>query len=127
MIRIWKGLAPFGRRVVVIGALAFLLALAGGVHSCRLATTAKTEAKLAGNQTGAALASGADAVEAVGEVGARAAASDALTKENADAIRSAPGAAVPVDPALDRVARERLCRRAAYRGRDECLQFPAAE
>ncbi len=125
MMRFWKTLAPFGRRVVMIGLALFCLAVIGGVQSCRMAQTAKTETRLSKGQTGAALESGADAVGTVGDVGARAAETDRLTQENADAIRSAPGADAPVDPALDRVARERLCRRAAYRGRPECVQQPA--
>jgi hypothetical protein len=125
MIVFWKSLAPFGRKVVAIGLLAFALAVIGGVTSCQMARNAKIEARLSKGQTGAALASGADAVDTVGDVSARAAASDALTKENADAIRSAPGAAVPVDPALHGAGLAGLCRRAAYRGRPECLQQPA--
>ncbi|MFO6447879.1 hypothetical protein ACLBKU_12100 [Erythrobacter sp. NE805] len=115
--------------------LAILLVLSavlgfGGVllwNAWQATATAKTEAKLGKNQTGAALASGADAVATVGEVGARADDHDTITKENADAFRSAPGAAAPVGAPLDAVARERLCRRAVYRVRPECLQFPAAD
>lgn len=127
MIRYLRSLAPLGRWVLGIGLALFLVAVIGGVRSCQSAQTAKVEARLGKNQTGAALASGADAVETIGDQQGREAAADQLTRENADAIRNAPGADAPVDPALDAVARERLCRRAAYRVRPECLQQPAAE
>lgn len=126
MITFWRSLAPFGRRVVLIGLAAFLIAVIGGVHSCRLAQTAKTEAKLSANQTGAALASGKDAVDTVGQTAARDAATDTITRENDRAIRNAPGAAAPVDPAAHAAGLASLCRRAAYRGKPECLQQPPA-
>lgn len=125
MIRFFASLAPLGRWVVGIGAALFLLALIGGVHSCRLARTAKTEVRLSNNQTGAAIASGADAVDTIGKSAAAEAAADTITRENDRAIREAPGAGAPVDPAVDAAGRASLCRRAAYRGRPECLQQPA--
>lgn len=130
MIAVWKylrSLAPLGRWVIGIGAALFVLAVIGGVRSCQSAQTAKTEARLGKNQTGAALASGADAVAAVGKVGAAEDAIDTITRENDRAIRNAPGADAPVHPGIDAVARERLCRRAVYRQRPECLQHPAAD
>jgi type II secretory pathway component PulM len=125
MILFWKSLAPLGRWVIGIGAALFLLAVLGGVTSCQMARTAKTEARLSKGQTGAALASGADAVEALGKSAAAEARIDTITEENERAIRQAPGAAVPVDPALHGAGLAGLCRRAAYRGRPECLQQPA--
>ena len=126
-MKLLRSLTPLGIRI--IAAVVFALLIAGFLilQSCQTARTAKTEAKLGANQTEAALASGADAVDAVGDVGARAAASDRMTKENSDAIRSAPGADQPVDPALDTIARQRLCQRAAYRGSEQCLQHAPAE
>jgi type II secretory pathway component PulM len=126
-MKLLRDLTPLGIRVLV-GAV-FVLLLAGFLilQSCHSARTASTEAKLNRNQTSAALASGADAVETLGDQAAREAAIDRTTKENADAIRSAPGADAPVTDELDAVARERLCRRAVYRVRPECLQFPAAD
>lgn len=120
-----RSLAPLGRWVVGIGAALFLLAVIGGVHSCRLARTAKTEAKLSTNQTAAAIASGADAVDTIGKSAARDAAADTITRENDRAIREAPGAGAPVDPAVDASGRRSVCRRAAYRGHPDCLQQPA--
>lgn len=125
MIRFFASLAPLGRWVLGIGAALFLLAVIGGVHSCRLARTAKTEAKLSTNQTGAAIASGADAIDTIGKSAAAEAAGDTITRENDRAIREAPGAGASVDPAVDAAGRSSLCRRAAYRGHPECLQQPA--
>lgn len=127
MIRFWRSLAPFGRWVVGIGLALLLVTVIGGVRSCQMAQTAKTEARLSKGQTGAALASGADAVETLGQTAAGEAATDSITEENQRAIRQAPGADAPVDPAVHDAGLRGLCRRAAYRGRPECLQFPAAD
>lgn len=127
LIMFWRSLAPLGRWVVGIGGALFLLAVLGGVHSCRLAQTAKTEAKLATGQTGAAIANGKDAVATVGQTQAGEAATDSITRENESAIRQAPGADAPVDPGVDAAGRRSLCRRAANRGKPECLQFAPAK
>ena len=127
MMRFWRSLAPKGRWVLGILAALFLLAVIGGVRSCQTAQIAKTETRLSKGQTGAALESGADAVGTVGDVGDRASTSDQLTRENADDIRNAPGADAPVDPAVHAAGLRALCTRAAYRGRPECVQQPAAK
>ncbi len=127
MITFWRNLAPFVRRVLVIGLLAFVIVVAAGVHSCRSAQTAKTETKLATGQTGAALASGADAVDTVGETAAKQAEADALTQENADAIRNAKGADVPVSDDVHAAGMLALCKRAAYRREPKCMQFTPAK
>jgi len=49
--------------------------------------------------------------------------SEDQSRENADAIRKAPGADQRLSPDLNRVARERLCNRPSYRGRPECMQL----
>ncbi|WP_336981590.1 hypothetical protein [Altererythrobacter fulvus] len=87
---------------------------------------AKVEARLNSNLAGAALESGSDAVAAIGgQIGSEAAA-DKLSSENAYEIRSAPGADAPVDPAAHAAGLRSLCKRAAYHGRAECVQSPAA-
>lgn len=53
-----------------------------------------------------------------------AAADEALSRKNADELLQAPGADQRLDPALNRTGRGRLCQRAAYRDRPECLQRP---
>jgi hypothetical protein len=115
------------RRVLIGIALAVLLCGILWLNSCQMASTAKTEAKLSQNQTGAALASGKDAVETIGETAAGASATDTITRENDRAIRNAPGAAAPVDPAAHAAGIASLCRRAANRGKPECLQQPPAK
>jgi len=127
MMKFFSSLAPLGRAVMIGLVLAVLIAGLASVKSCQSARTAKSEARLSKDQTGAALASGADAVETIGEQAGREAAIDATTRENSNAILSAPGADTPVPAGVDAVARERLCRRAVYRVRPECLQFPAAD
>ncbi|MFA7597012.1 MAG: hypothetical protein WCY92_11720 [Novosphingobium sp.] len=88
--------------------------------------SARTEAKLARNQTEAAMASGSDAVATIGAQGTAEDAVDALTRENDHAIRNAQGAAAPVSDAVDAAGRFSLCKRAAYRGSAECVQFTVA-
>lgn len=125
-VKLLRDLTPLAIRVIV--GIAFALLLAGFLilQSCQSGQTAKTEAKLGRNQTEAALQSGADAVGTIGEQSAREDQIDQITKENDNAIRSAPGADTPVPAGVDAVARERLCRRAAYRQRPECLQYAVA-
>lgn len=120
-----RSLTPTGLKVLV--GLALALVLAGWLlwHAWGATSTAKTEAKLSGNQTGAAFESGKDAVDTLGKSAARDAATDTITRENDRAIRNAPGAAAPVDPAARDAGLRSLCRRAAYRGKPECLQQPA--
>lgn len=83
----------------------------------------KAEARLAKEQAEAALESGRDAVETVGEAGEREAASEALTRDNERNIRDAEGAddevAVPVNDAGLRS----LCKRRAYRSDPRCVQY----
>jgi len=121
-----RSLTPFGK-LLLLGALA--IALVWGFVFVRdlMVGSAKVEAKLGRNQTEAALQSGTDAVGTIGAQGAAEEVTDRITRENDNAIRSAPGADTPVPAAVDSVARERLCRRAVYRERPECLQFPAAD
>lgn len=86
----------------------------------------KAEARLGHNTTEAALESGRDAVGAVSAEAAAERASDDLTRENADAIRHAEGADARVAaPARDAGLRS-LCKRAAYRGSQQCLQLAPA-
>ncbi|MDD3799363.1 MAG: hypothetical protein PHE36_09325 [Novosphingobium sp.] len=100
-------------------ALFILSALTGG-------KTARTEAKLARNQTEAAIASGMDAVATIGAQGAAEDDVDALTRENDHAIRNAQGADAPVSDALATAGMFSLCKRAAYRLHPECMQFTVA-
>jgi hypothetical protein len=127
MLKFIRSLTPAG--VWIIAGLVVALIIAGVFlwNAWGAASTAKTKARLSTNQTEAALESGADAVETVGAVGAGAVHIDVITRENERAIREAPGADAPVDPAVHAAGLASLCRRAAYRERPECLLDPAAE
>jgi len=119
--------SPLVRKIVAGLVLVAIILVLVALNSCQTARTAQTEAKLGRNQTSAAIASGADAANTVGDVGARAADTDRTTLENTDEIRSAPGADAPVDAGVHGAGIRSLCKRAAYRGRPECLQQPAAK
>lgn len=127
MIRFLRTLTPTG--LWVLAGLALALVLAGALlwNAWGAAARAKTETRLATGQAGAALESGADAAQTVGTVSAGEAAADTITRENESAIRNAPGADAPVDPAAHAAGLRSLCRRAANRGKPECLQQPVAK
>ena len=110
---------------VVLALLGFAawLWLAGALTS---GARAKGESRLQGAQVEAAQASARDAVNTLATAAASEAAIDAITLENDRAIRSAPGAAAPVDPAVASAGLRGLCRRAAYLRDQRCLQFTPA-
>lgn len=103
----------------IAGALAAAFAL-WALYSAVTANP-KAEARLARNQSQAALESGSDAVNTVGKAGDREAAGDAVTRENDVAIRNAPGAADPVSAEARAAGIAALCRRAAYKDDPRCL------
>ena len=113
------------RRLLIAGlaalALVLLLALFAW-HEWHVARTAKVETRLAAGQAGAALASGQDAGNAIGNRMDADAETDTITRENDHAIRTASGADAPVDPALRAAGLAGLCRRATYRGDPKCVQ-----
>lgn len=115
--------AKAARSILAALAIVTILALLFAVKSCSDARTASTKAKLEANQKGAAIESGRDAVNTVGNRASADAETDAQTKENADAIRNAQGAAAPVDPAARDVGLRSLCSRRAYRGDPRCVQY----
>lgn len=108
---------------IACAAVAILLLLS----QCEDNRRANAEAELNRGQAGANSESAQDAIGTVGEVAGRATDTDATTRENQNEIRNAPGADAPVDPAVGRAGRDSLCRRAAYRGRPECLHRAPAE
>lgn len=103
---------------VVIVVLAVLL-----FNQWQRTRSAKTETRLATGQTGAALESGTDAVNTVGNRMDADAASDRITQENEDGIRSAEGANEAVAAAVGNAGLAGLCRRNAYRSKPECVQY----
>ncbi len=110
---------------ILVG-LVVLLLVAGIVvqRSCSETRTAKTSASLSTGQAGAAIASGHDAADTIGNRMTNDADTDAITRENADVIRNARGADAPVDPDADAAGLRSLCRRAAYRRDPQCVQHP---
>lgn len=112
--------------IMIGGLLALVLVLAlwlsGALSS---GGRAATEARLGANRADAALATASDAAQSVATQAAAEANHDALTRENDHEIHSAPGADAPVDPRLHDAGLRSLCRRAAYRGSQQCLQFAA--
>ena len=97
----------------------------GAVAKCTYDRGAKTEIKLSKGQAGAAIESGRDAVDTVGNVAANASASDQLSRENENDIRKANGAGAPVDPGVNGAGLNSLCKRASYRLDPKCLQRAA--
>jgi hypothetical protein len=91
-------------------------------RSCSTARTETAAAKLATGQAGAAIASGHDAADTVGNRMVGDAAEDTITRENDDAIHHAHGADAPVNPDAAAAGLRGLCRRAAYRGDPQCVQ-----
>ena len=105
---------------LVIGLVLF------GVSQCNSARQADTKAELGEGQAANAGANAADAVGTAATVGAAHAEADSLTRENADAIENAEGAAAPVNPAARDAGLDSLCRRASYRDVAECVQRAGA-
>jgi len=113
---------PLVRIALVLASIA-LIAGSLALSQCRRAATAAIEARLSAGQAGAALASGRDAVGAVGNAMAGEAAIDRVTEENGNAIDSAPGADARVPDSVRAAGLRSLCRRASYRAAHaECLQ-----
>jgi hypothetical protein len=110
-------------RILIALAVVALLAAIIVQRSCSAARTANATAKLATGQAGAAIASGHDAADTIGNRMADDAASDTITRENDDAIRSAKGADATVDPAVSAAGLAALCRRDAYRSSHECREL----
>lgn len=110
-------------RILIALVVLALLAAIVVQRSCSAARTASAAARLATGQAGAAIASGHDAADTIGNRMADDAASDTITRENDDAIRNAHGADAPVDPAASAAGLRGLCRRAAYRRDPQCVQY----
>ncbi|ARS29094.1 hypothetical protein [Sphingomonas sp. KC8] len=111
------------RRIWIIAGLVALLAVALwiGPRSCasaeRSAAIAAAGQARAEGQTRAAT----DATAITATSMEAAAASDQLGRDTADVIRATPGAAAPIDPAVNAAALRRICLRAAYRDQPRCV------
>lgn len=108
--------------VRLLVALVFVALIFGFVtlRSCQAERGAKTQAKVSAGQAGAALRSGQDAANAVGNRMDADAAEDQLTRANGDEIRNADGASAPVAAPVRDAGLTALCRRAAYRDTQRC-------
>lgn len=104
----------------VVGAL-ILLALFGW-HEWSVARTAKVETRLATGQAGAAIASGQDSVNTIGNRMDADAAGDTVHRENVDANNKAEGGNVVVAAPATDTGVAGLCRHAAYHRDPRCVQ-----
>lgn len=117
---------PINRTTIIAALVAVAVLIGGGLfawHEWSVARNAKTVAKVSAGQAGAALDSGKDAANTVGNRMDADAAGDQLTKENADDIRKADGASAPVAAPVRDAGLRSLCRRAAYSRDPKCLQL----
>lgn len=121
-----KVVGPRFARAFLWLALSALLIAALGIGKCTYDSRQRTAIGVAKRQTSAATQSGADAVDTVGRSQSVERAADEMTRENDDAIRFAPGADAPVDPAVRDAGLAGLCRRASYRNDPKCVQFAPA-
>jgi type VI protein secretion system component VasK len=105
--------------VRILVALVFVLLIAGFVtlRSCQAERTAKTETRLSKGQADAAVKSGSDAVETVGNRMAADRRGDQTVQETKDAINNASDAV-----GVDAAGRAGLCRLAGYSRRPECVR-----
>ena len=124
MSRLKDPLVAMGLLVAVLAVTLFAGQIVRGMMAS--GRTAKAEVHLGTAQAGAAAATASDAVNTVASSAASEAAIDAVTMENDRAIRSAPGAAAPVDPGVRNAGLVGLCKRAAYLRDQRCLQFTPA-
>jgi hypothetical protein len=102
-------------RIALAAALIALLAGLFALRSCNSARTAGAEARLAAGQQGAAIASGHDAVQTLGNAQMAEEAIHTTVKEGTDAINQAPGG--NSNDAADRAA----CRLRSYRHSGKCV------
>lgn len=109
------GLEKTAARIVAGLALAALFAIILTLYSCGQMQTAKTRTKLAEGQAGAAVESGRDAVQTVGNSQGRETQIQETVKDGTDAINKAP--AGNSNAAADRAA----CGMRAYRRQPRCV------
>jgi hypothetical protein len=114
------GLDKLANRIVALVGVVAAIATLFTLHECSVARTAKTETKLATGQAGAAMQSGQDAANTVGNRMAADADEDATTRSNGDLIRNAQGSDAPVAAPARDAGLTALCRRVAYRDTPRC-------
>jgi hypothetical protein len=113
------------RFMLLLSAVAAVALIAGllGLRSCKSAQTARTEAKLVKGQAGAALQSGSDAVETIGNASAREIEIHTTVQEGQNAINIAPAGD------SNNAAARAACRLRSYRHKPQCVALlgPATE
>lgn len=114
-------------RFMLLAAAAVLLLALVLLNQCAKRRVAGAEAALDAKVSRAQVQAGKDAVEAVSGVAGRQTEADQITRENDAQIRNAAGADQPLDRAVGDAGRIGLCRRAAYRGKPECVRFTPAQ
>ena len=105
-----------------IGAVVVALAIWWLVSTVMGGKRAEVQAKLNGNIAGAALESGKDAVNTVGQQQASESAVDAVGRDNAAAIHNAPGASASVSPEAHAAGIAAICKRASAKGDPKCAK-----
>lgn len=117
----WQPLAPAAFFAAVALALILVSAIVIGVmrHNARVAAETKVGAAMSEAHTQSA----SEAANIIDRGGTRDAATDDITRENANAIDRAPGAGQAVDPGVHSAGLHSLCQRSANRGRPECVQL----
>lgn len=114
---------PFAPWVVIVAAVVALLLVAGIVFHVTNGAREAAQNKVNAEMSGARAKATAEAGQVVDRAHDFQSGSEALSRENADAIRQAPGADQRLDPALADVARRRMCERASLRRTAECVQL----
>lgn len=104
---------------IAAAAIAVLVVWAA-FHFWQKSRSQAAQARVQHEQTQALSNSASDAVGTVAASGEAAAASEALTRSNEQAIRAANGADAPVNPAARDAGIAALCRRQAYRNDPRC-------
>ncbi len=112
------GLALCALSAAVVIALIWFVFIRPGQHR-QDAAQAKAGQIVAEGQT----AAGKDAIGVVTDNAGKEAQTDALTRDNNKAIRSAEGAADPVAAGVDDAGRRALCMRRAYAGSAACKRL----
>jgi len=107
---------PTLAKIIFWGAIALLAVAVLGLAKCTYDRAAKTEIKLSKGQAGAAVQSGSDAVETLGNRMQADAAGDKVVTETKDEIHNANDSA-----SATAAGRRGLCRLAGYRGKPECM------
>lgn len=110
----WVFLTAVGVALLVVGLIVFNV-----LNGAREAAQNKVDATMGAARSKAT----AEASQIIDRAHNAQTQSEALSRESEDAIRQAPGADQRLDPALNDVARRRLCERPSLRRTEQCVQL----